>query len=420
MSAAPSQAAAPAPLAPVTAEQRIGLLDALRAVALLGIFLVNIEWFTRAWQTFDRGVVPGLSGLDLAAAWSVHVFVAGKFWILFSLLFGMGFALMVERAQAAGGSNAALLRRLAVLLALGLAHALLQWVGDILHTYAIAGLLLLAFRRAQAKTQLAVGLSIYLGLCALSLLSAVAMYFAPADMIGEMRAVAADDTRAGELAAAVYAGGGFAEVTAQRVHDFFTVVATNVFIIPMALAVFLIGSWLLRSGRIRDPGAHRRFFVQLAAACLPIGLGLTLWGASIGVSHPDGMIDGPSLLAASLHALGALPLALGYLALLVLAWQSASGARALAALAPAGRMALTNYLLQSLLGSLVFYGYGLAMWGRIGHAGLLLLVLVVFALQVLASRWWLARFRFGPVEWAWRWLTYGTRPPMRQAGAGGA
>lgn len=86
--------------------------------------------------------------------------------------------------------------------------------------------------------------------------------------------------------------------------------------------------------------------------------------------------------------------------------------------APAGRMALTNYLLQSVVASLVFYGYGLAMWGRIGYAGMVLLAVVVFALQVLASRWWLARYRFGPLEWAWRWLTYGTRPPMRNLPAG--
>ncbi|MDH5824413.1 DUF418 domain-containing protein [Luteimonas sp. RD2P54] len=400
--------------APIDAPDRIGFMDALRAVALLGIFLVNIEWFNRPWEEFGRGIAPGQAGIDMVSAWVVHVFVAGKFWILFSLLFGMGFAVMAERAAAAARPfRDPYLRRSLVLLALGLAHALLQWVGDILHTYALAALLLLALRGMRPRTRLIAGLSAYYALCALLLATYALMNLAPADMLADP-----DLERATMLAAAaaarVYSSGGFAEITAQRAGDFAGFVGYNLFLVPMVVAIFLVGSWLVQSGRIRDVAANRGFFLRLLLLGGPAGLALALWSAALGTGVADAGGEARWLLASTVMSIGALPLALAYLSALALAWSSAAGARLLAPLAPAGRMALTNYLLQSLAGSLLFYGYGLALWGRLGHAGLLLLALAVFALQVAASRWWLARFRFGPAEWLWRWATYGARPPLRQ------
>src|SRR5690606_31610061 len=140
--------------------------------------------------------------------------------------------------------------------------------------------------------------------------------------------------------------------------------------------------------------------------------------AWLSTGHADGFYNPRWVFASSLHGLGALPLTLGGFAALALAWQGDAGRRVLRTLAPAGRISLTNYLLQSVIAALVFYGYGLAMWGRIGHAGRGRLGLAVFALQVLASRWWLARDGVGPLERLWRWLTYGRRPPMRNPPAG--
>lgn len=404
-------------LAPTAAHERIGLLDGLRGLALAGIFVVNIQWFSRPWQEFGNGMAQGLAGVDHAVAWCVHVFVAGKFWVLFSLLFGIGFALMMERAQASGRPVRLYLRRLAVLFVLGIAHALLVWVGDILHAYAIAALGLLLMRGLSARAQLGIGLSIYLGLYALSLLGGLAMTAMPPGP-PELRQLLADGVREGTAAAAAYAGGGFAEVTAQRARDFSMLLANAFGVVPMALAVFLVGSWLFRSGRIGDVAGHRRFFVRMAAWCVPLGLALTLASARLSTGHAEGFNNPRWVLASSLHGLGALPLTLGGVAALALAWQGVVGRRVLGALAPAGRMALTNYLLQSVVAALVFYGYGLAMWGRIGNAGMVVLAGAVFAMQVLAGRWWLERYRFGPLEWVWRWLTHGRRPPMRNPPAG--
>lgn len=381
---------------PVAPAARIDLLDALRAVALLGIFLVNIEWFSRPWQEFGTGIAPDAAGSALVVGWLLQVLVAGKFWILFSLLFGMGFWLMLDRAPD-GRIDARYLRRLGLLLAFGLAHAVLLWVGDILHAYALAGLALLMLRGLSPGSRAALGFGVYGAVCGLLLLGAGLLSLAP------VAVEPAVDPAAAQAAAQAYAHGGFAQVTAQRLDDFGNLLPNNLILLPLALSVFVVGGWLLP--RLRDVAANRGFFIALACIGLPLGLGLSVWSARVAVRFPSGGADPREMFAMALHSMGALPLTLGYLALIALAWQGA-GRRLLAWIAPAGRMALSNYLGQSLLASLLFYGYGLALWGRIPAAGQMLLVLVVFVLQVVASRWWLGRFQFGPAEWVLRSVTY--------------
>src|SRR5690606_7677145 len=146
---------------------------------------------------------------------------------------------------------------------------------------------------------------------------------------------------------------------------------------------------------------------------LPLGAVFVTLSMSVGESF-DGMREmGPMLLAQGLMMLGSLPLALGYLSLLVLGLGLPGISRVLGWLAPAGRMALTHYLLQAVVASSRFFGYGLGWWGQLGRGAKVLLALAIFALQVVASHWWLGRYRFGPMEWLWRWLTYGARPAMR-------
>ena len=145
--------------------------------------------------------------------------------------------------------------------------------------------------------------------------------------------------RDAEAAAAVYANGGFGEITAQRARDF-SMLLSNLFgVVPMALAVFLVGSWLFGSGRIADVAGHRPFFVRMAATCLPLGLVLTLASAWLSTGDPDGFFDTRWVFASSLHGLGALPMTLGGVALLALAWQGARGQALMTFFAPAGRMA---------------------------------------------------------------------------------
>ncbi|MCD9029212.1 DUF418 domain-containing protein [Luteimonas sp. BDR2-5] len=400
-------------LGPVSAGERLGVMDMLRGVALLGVFLMNIEWFSRPMQQMGSGIPADATGLDHAAAWFVHVFVAGKFWTLFSLLFGMGFVLMSERIAAAGQSvERVFARRMAALFCFGVLHIVLLWPGDILHTYALAGLLLMLMRGLSPKWQLLIGLLAYLGLCLFYLANAGLLLVLPADVMAGMQA---DFASAAATAAAVYPDGGFGAVTLRRVLDYAMVgLQGNMVFVPMVLAVFLVGSWLMRGGWLRDPASKRRFWWRLLAFTLPPGALFTAASVALGTSFPAGAFDPRGVAAAALMLLGALPLSLAYVALLVLAWSSATGARVLGVVAPAGRMALTHYLGQSLVCSLLFYGYGFGLWGELGRAAQTGLVLLVFALQVAVSHLWLARHRYGPMEWLWRWLTYGRRPAWRR------
>lgn len=409
-----STPATPAPFAPIAGPGRIAALDVVRGFALLGIFLMNIEWFSRPVQEMGYGIDPSAQGLDRSAAWLVYVVVQGKFWVLFSLLFGMGFAVMSSRGGHGPAFRRVYLRRCLALLVFGLLHAALLWSGDILHAYALAGLALLAFGEPGNRARLLIGLLLYGGTAALVVLAGLAMQLAPPE---ELAALADGGLeQAAAEAASVYATGSYPEVVAQRLRDFGTVLVEGSFaLLPMALGVFMLGAWLVRTGRMHDIASQRGWFLRLLLWSLPAGTVFLVLSLRVGDSFSGAEQLADLLLASGLMLLASLPLALAWLSLLVLGLGTPGVARVLSWLAPAGRMALTNYLLQSLVASTLFFGYGFGLWGQVGRAGQVGLVLAVFVLQVLASHWWLARYRFGPMEGLWRWLSYGARPQLRRS-----
>ena len=400
---------------------RLGHLDALRGFALLGIALMNVEFFTTPLADMGQGVGAGQGPLDRAADWLVYVLVQGKFWGLFSLMFGMGFVLMLDRARAASTRFVpTYLRRCVGLLVIGLVHALLVWAGDILVSYALGALVLLVlFRHAGAETMLAWGIALWVLPVGMYVMGGAAMAHAGPEELAsfEFTPVFMEQLRAQELAA--YSTGSWAEATTARAGFLYRMLPNELFLLPILVGVFLVGGWLVRSGAVLDPRAHRARLLRLAIAGYVVG-GLLTAGSLRLTASPvlEGPAAGEALLATGLHLAGGLPLALAYAATFLLL-ATRSGSRA-GVLAPAGRMALTNYLLQSLVGTWIFYGHGLGLWGEVGRAGQVAGVLTFFALQVAASHWWLARFHQGPVEWAWRVFTYGRRMPLRREAVAGA
>ena len=416
---ADTRPAMPDLLQPLDSARRIDVLDVARGFALLGILLMNIEFFTRPMQGIALGFDPALTGIDYVAGWLVMAFVQGKFWTLFSLLFGMGFAVMLERGRERGNFGVVYSRRLLVLLLIGLAHALLLWPGDILVPYAITGfVMLLLFRSTPVARLWKWGLALYL-------VPAVLMWM----MVGGIALAQLDPAGAGDVAAEiaagtagmredyaraapVYADGTFAEVTAQRWFDSRMQWSWFPMMIPGILGVFLLGAWFMRSGVMREAAAHRPLFRRLLLVGLPLG------GLLAVVAMP--MLTGTTLteptvrLAAgtTLMTVANLLLCLAYLSALVLATLGPMpGLRAW--LAPVGRMALSNYLLQSAFFTTLFYGYGLGLWGQVPRAWQVVLAVGFFLLQVLLSRLWMRHFRYGPVEWLWRALTYLGVPRLR-------
>ena len=407
-------------MTPLASSERIDNLDVLRGLALLGIALMNVEYFTRSMMDIGEGIAAGPHGIDWWADSFVYFFVRGKFWTLFSLLFGMGFAVMLGRAQAAGRGFVPLyLRRTVGLLLFGLVHTLLIWSGDILVSYALTALvLLLLFRNTPTGRLWKWGAGIWAVMVGLMLLGGAMMMGmgdAAQDPAVAKQAAEAAATRAAEIAA--YSSGSFADATAMRWNTFQHMFGMNAFLVPLVLGMFLLGAWLVRSGAMANPAQHRRLFVRLGWIGGIVGLALTALSVVIA---PDptgsgGQPSGAGMLAMALHMAGSPLMALSYIAIVVLAMLR--GAAWLQTLAPAGRMALTNYLAQSVIGTLVFYGYGLGLWGEVSRAWQVLGVVVVFAVQMILSKWWLARFRYGPLEWLWRSFTYWQIPPLRRTAA---
>lgn len=413
-------------LTPVAAGERIVTLDVVRGFALLGIFLMNVEFFSRPIAELGIGMAPAARGLDYLVGWLVHVFVRGKFWTMFSLLFGMGFAVMLTRAEQRGSGFAApYLRRTLVLGLLGVLHYVFLWAGDILFSYAVAAAILLLvyalvarpMRRWPSAGLRNAGLVLFLGPFLAMAVGSGLMLASPSPPEAEARQAQVQRIAAREAAAAterrVLSSGSYAEVVAYRTAELPKHMRTNAMFAVLVAGVFLVGAWFVRSGVMLDPAAHLGLFRNLAIWGLPVGLGLSIVSALVATTYLPGQNDARFQLSMALQMLGSLPASLGYVSLVVLGFHGRLR-RWLGALAPAGRMALTNYLLQSLLATWFFYGYGLAQWGM-GRTPQLLFVAVVFGLQLLLSHWWLVRFRLGPMEWLWRAATYLQVPRMRQS-----
>ena len=409
-----------ASLAPTRADERIDSLDILRGVALFGILLMNIESFVGPGLLGITGVDPTLQGADRAVDAVIYVLVQGKFYAIFSLLFGMGFALMQQRARAAGrmadaGFLPLYLRRLAALLVIGLAHALLLWSGDILVTYALVALPMALLLR-DAPT----GLLPWLAAGLLLLAPALMFGFGLLGWLSLQVPEAADAMRAdlAQYAAQVQAmvaaeraahgpSGGYLQQVAQRVDDFVFMLDGLIVLFWQVLGLFLLGAWYARSGAIGDPQSWPRFHAAMRWGALPLGAAAMWLSWRLAPTLAFDRMDLETGLAGALQLIAGPLMGLGYVSWML---------RALPALrwaAPAGRMALTNYLMQSLVCTLVFYGYGLGRFEQLPRAWQPLFVLVVFLVQLAASRWWLARFRFGPMEWLWRGATYGRLPALR-------
>jgi uncharacterized protein len=391
-----------APAAP--ARERHELIDALRGAALAGVFLVNLVSLSLYEFLGDeaRAALPTAATDALIAqamAWLVDV----KAVTVFSLLFGLGFALQMDRPDA---SPARFARRLLVLAAIGALHGWGLWWGDILLTYALVGLLLLPWRHAPLWLLWSAGLVLAL--------------LVPPLLQPTMRGLLAGWPRQGEIYALALAGFSSPSPAAAwmanvQVANWARV--ANWALVCFVLGRFLLGAWAGRVGLLQRPETHRTLIVRIGLGALAAGLlatGLEAVQADWRAQWPA--LDTDTARYVIRAALRAGPLGLGIAWAMAFAWLwlHAPVRRWLALFAPAGRMALTNYLAQSAIGVALFYGVGAGIGPRYGLAGVVAAAALVFPAQMAFSAWWLRRFRFGPVEWLWRALTYGRRPPLRQ------
>lgn len=454
-------------------KHRIDVMDAIRGLALLGIFLMNIEWFVRPIVEMGTGVDQKQSGIDWLASWFIYVFVQGKFWTLFSILFGMGFSVMFSRRRGdTKGFIPLYLRRILGLFTFGFCHYVFVWTGDILHAYAIAGLaLLLLVTRSWLVASVYAVLAIIsvaiisaesailiLALCAFSTFMGwalrkdnvaryfqwgVALYALPMVVALLVTSASAiwpssnsakspiakaqhqeileyrkEQIEAQEKQNTVYSSGTYRDLWHYHISKFRKDFDASLGLAFQVLPLFLIGVWFARSGIATDPDLHRKKLLLILrwSACLGlVGVGTSIFITS-SFPFPEPEVANPMAQSAKImSALGSLPLSLFYFTGLVLLFQSLRARRLLSLFIPAGKMALSNYIGASLISAFCFFGFGIGYWGQVPRSGQVVFVLIVFILQMMASHWWMKRFEFGPLEWLWRGITYLKMPKLRKA-----
>jgi uncharacterized protein len=395
---------------PVAQGDRIVELDVLRGVALFGVLTMNFVGFAGAYVLATESQLAALPSarFDEVARFLVEWLIGGKANTMFATLFGLGFYLQMKRGAGRPGFEARYARRLGWLLVFGVLNFTLLWNWDVLHVYALSGFLLLLMRNWSTRTLIAFGAiaALYsfdlhealLGLVGIPSLVPEGLYTDSAVMARQ------GVMRSGDYPAAVlmfwqwswveWLAGGM--LAAWLVY---------------ALGRFALGAAIGRSGILDDIPGHLPLLRRVARLTLPSGLVLAL--ASVLLDrNPMGWGEWTGTAGHIMHPFSALVLAAGYSSAIVLAFQGGRGRAFFDLFRPVGQMALTNYLVQGFAYGFVLSGVGpgLGLVGQIGTTAVVAVCIAFFAAQIAFSHWWLARYRFGPMEWLWRWLTYGARP----------
>lgn len=393
---------------PGHARQRLAHVDALRGFALFGILVVNIGVFASPF--YGAGVPDPLFSrpVDLAVRWLVAWLFETKFYLLFSFLFGYSFTLQMAAAERGESAFAPrFLRRLAGLAVLGVAHAVLFYQGDILVTYALLGLALLLCRHMDPARALRIALWLIV------LASAVWAILGGLSLLDPVQPGYAALYKADALASIEAYRGTIGTTISQHIKELTETIWFMVLFVqgPYVFAMFLAGYALGRLNALSDPWRAPRALGLLCALGLLPGLAGAAVYATSAMPQMSAVWELPGLAAGLLTA----PLlSLSYGSAFLLALRTRAGRCAGAWLAPAGRMALTNYLMQSVICAFVFTAWGLRMFASVSPLGAFVIAVVIFALQLPLSAWWLRHHAYGPVEWFLRALTLGARPPWRR------
>ncbi len=390
------------PTTPKSAE-RIVAIDVLRGVAMLGIPVMNIQSFAMPVSAYSYPWSWGdMSGINGAVFYLSYVIASGKFISIFAMLFGAGILLQQERIGNDSLSAQIHFRRMFVLLAFGMAHAYLLWYGDILFSYAVIGMVVFAFRSRPIRELAAVAFTFFVAGLAMNLLIGAGEYAFGSGTDNEL-----NPNRINQLAeVAAYRGSWRAQFN-QR-FPVAIISQTNIFFtycLPFVSALMLGGMALMKSGFFNGTWPRKRYFILAIAGTL---LGWSLAALNLWIDWLTGRQPTLSVeLLAHLNTVAMVPTALGYSSAVILLVHSRLAAY-LGPLAAVGRTALSCYLLETILSTFLFYGFGLGWFGSVDRLGQIGIVPILWIVILLFASLWRRFFRFGPAEWVWRAMTYGT------------
>ena len=403
-----------AQIGPVGVGERIASIDVLRGFALLGILIMNIQSFSTIEAAYLNPTAYGdLSGVNRWVWTLSHVAADGKFISIFSMLFGAGIVLMAARAEAGGvrprGLNT---RRNVWLIIIGLLHAYLLWYGDILFTYGVCALIAFAGRKASPKKLIITGVVVFSVAFLLFMLFGFSLRFWPEENRAQSLKnwLPSEEAISAELAA--YRG-TWLEQMAARIP---AAIALQTFVFLAmegwrVCGLMLIGMALFKTG-VFSAERSKRFYLAMIGGGYAVGVPLVIAGVVKNFAA-GWAFEYSMFLGSQYNYWGSLFVALGHTGAVMLAFRSGLFGRLRRVLAAVGRMALTNYLMQTVICTTIFYGHGLGLFGYVERKYQIVVVLAVWAVQLIYSPIWLRHFRFGPAEWAWRSLTYGRRQSIR-------
>lgn len=407
-------------LSPTAPAQRIAILDTLRGFAIFGILMVNMQWMNAPVAFSFSPDVLWDTPPDRAASFIIHALFESKFFVLFSMLFGYGFWLFLQKPVSEGpGVVKIYVWRLILLIFFGAAHVLFLWPGDILVFYGLLGLVMLLFRKKKDKSLIKWAVGFILIPSILTGLSVLMMYLASFSAEGQAAVNLAMEQRdAGSQALIneamqVYPSGTFWDLVAMRLKEYKLLLPAIFFFYPYVLAMFLLGQYAARKGYLMDVASNANLFKKLMRWGLFLGIPLNLCYGMLSMNAAMNSMDASTFIATLLIGFGGPLLTLGYVSAIVLLFNGGYIKKVLSSLSAVGRMALTNYLLQSIVVAFLFQSYGLGLYGQVTVWQGMILTILIFALQVPFSIWWLSNFRFGPFEWLWRSFTYLKFQPMK-------
>ena len=405
---------------PIQPAERFVAIDVLRGVALLGILVMNIQGFAMPMAAYFNPTALGPPSTVDFAIWTFsHLLFDQKFMTIFSLLFGAGIVIMTSRAEADGRRSALLhYRRMLALFVFGMLHAYLIWDGDILVLYAICGAIVFPFRRLRPRALVAMAVASFV--IGSSIMVAAGSYLpsTPIEVRMEFTEFYAPGPEALQRETAAMRG-SWRDQMAIRVPNS---VEFQLEDIPLwglwrAAGLMLAGMSLFKL-RIVTGERSDRFYERLALGGFALGLPVIALGVIAMRNHRWEPLFS-FFIAGQYNYWASMVVAGGWIGLIMLVWKRAPRP-ALAPLAAVGRMAFSCYILTSLICTFIFYGHGLGWFGYVSRPGQLAVTVAVWITLLIAAPLWLRRFRFGPLEWIWRTLTYAARQPfVREPGAGG-
>lgn len=385
-----------------TIGNRIEALDTLRGFALLGIFIANMLIFHSPYFYIDPHSYFSTPS-DVASYKLINIFVEASFYPIFAMLFGYGLNMQYEKAIANGTSYVPMMaKRLAILMGFGLIHALFVWSGDVLFAYALMGFIMLAAIRIPKKWILWIALLVYL----LPTFLFIGLIYLLAKIDPNQLMDGFVDIQQIELAITAYAHGTYGEAFVFRFSEWLIYGLTNSFLgIFMVLPLIMIGA-AFSKGKLFERAAEMKSKIAIVGIiALAAGIFIKSWPYMDSQMYHNLLIQ---------QLLGGPILAIGYASVIILLCQLPVFRTIFRPISKAGRMSLTTYLMQSIIATILFYGYGFGLYGKVDLETGTMIAVGIFAIQVIFAELWLLKFRMGPFEWLWRKGTYGKNMPKKE------